>query len=123
MVTDAVAADAADQPFAFCTLPVNVYPIADDIPVGVTGLEPLVVSDSPFGVAPYDVIALPPVAFAVTVTVAAPLLYGRFIPTSTAETVGACGTVVAVIELDALDSSPVPAAFVPLTLKVYAVPD
>ena len=58
-------------------------------------------------------------AFAVKLTVAAPLLNGLFVPTSdTEETEGACGTVVAVITLDASDSSPVPAAFVPLTLKV-----
>ena len=41
----------------------------------------------------------------------------------TAPSVGACGTVVAVIELDALEASPVPTAFVPVTVKVYEVPD
>ena len=32
--------------------------------------------------------------------------------------VGACGTVVAVTELDAADAGPVPAAFAPVTVKV-----
>jgi hypothetical protein len=37
--------------------------------------------------------------------------------------VGACGTVVAVIELDALELLEVPAELVAVTVKVYAVAD
>jgi hypothetical protein len=37
--------------------------------------------------------------------------------------VGACGTVVAVIELDALDAELVPAEDVAVTVNVYAVAD
>ena len=65
----------------------------------------------------------PPVAPPVTVTVAAPLLYGRLVPTSAAVTDGACGTVVAVIEFDAADGADVPTAFVAVTVNVYATPD
>ena len=67
---------------------------------------------------------MPPVAPALKLTVTAPLSYGLFVPTSETDDIdGACGTVVAVIELDALEASPVPAAFVPVTVKVYEVPD
>jgi hypothetical protein len=55
--------------------------------------------------------------------VAAPLLYARPVPTFAAVTVGACGTVVAVIELDADDAALVPAEDVAVTVKVYAVAD
>jgi hypothetical protein len=37
--------------------------------------------------------------------------------------VGACGTVVAVIELEAAEAAPVADAFVPVTAKVYEVAD
>jgi hypothetical protein len=37
--------------------------------------------------------------------------------------VGACGTVVAVMLLEAAEAADVPAAFVPVTVNVYAVPD
>jgi hypothetical protein len=43
--------------------------------------------------------------------------------TVTVPIVGACGIVVAVIEFDAAEAAPVPAALVPVTVKVYAVPD
>jgi hypothetical protein len=43
--------------------------------------------------------------------------------TVTAPIVGACGTVVAVIELEALDAGLNPAAEVARTVKVYAVAD
>ena len=60
--------------------------------------------------------AEPPVAPPVTVTVVAPLLYARLVPTSATVIVGACGTVVAVMLLEAAD-----AALVPLRLVAVAV--
>ena len=60
----------------------------------------------------YPVIVLPPVAGATQVTVSA---------RAAVDTVGAAGvagTVVAVIELEAVDASEVPTAFVAVTVKV-----
>ena len=59
----------------------------------------------------------PPFAAAVTVIVAAPLLYARPVPTLTAVPVGRSGTVVAVIEFVVV-AADVPLAFVAVTLKV-----
>jgi hypothetical protein len=66
----------------------------------------------------YDVIAFPPVALAVNGTDA------EKTPTAGAVTVpivGACGTVVAVTEEDALDERDVPLAFVAVIVNVYDV--
>jgi len=63
----------------------------------VTGDPPDAVNEDGLEVAVYEVIAEPPVAPPVAVIVAAPLLYGRPVPTFVAVTDGACGTVVAVI--------------------------
>ena len=64
-------------------------------------------------------IGWPPVAFAVNVTTAWALPQATFVPTSEAvPIVGACGTVVAVIELDAADAFELPTAFVAITLNV-----
>ena len=64
-------------------------------------------------------IAFPPVAPGVIATVINPLLNPRpehvFV---TDPSVGACGTVVTITELDAADAAPVPAALVPVTVKV-----
>jgi hypothetical protein len=43
--------------------------------------------------------------------------------TVTEERVGACGTVVAVLELEDAEAEEVPTAFVAVTVNVYAVPD
>jgi hypothetical protein len=61
--------------------------------------------------------AAPPVAPAVYVTVALPF------PAVAVPIVGACGTVVAVMLLDALEFAESPAPFVAFTTKVYAVFD
>jgi hypothetical protein len=66
-----------------------------------------------------EVSADPPV-LEPAVMFAAPLLYGRPVPTLAAVTVGACGTVVAVIEFNDV-ADEVPLAFVAVKLKVYAV--
>ena len=67
----------------------------------------------------YDVIVEPPLAAGVNVTVAAPLLYARLVPTFVAVGVDiVSGTVVGVTEeLEEL-SVEFPLAFVALTLKV-----
>jgi hypothetical protein len=63
----------------------------------------------------YDVIAFPPVAFAVNGTNAenTPIAGAVTVPT-----VGACGTVVAVTEADADEDSDVPPEFVAVIVKV-----
>jgi hypothetical protein len=66
----------------------------------------------------YPVIADPPVALAVNGTDALVADGELAVPT-----VGACGTVVAVIELDAAEAELVPIAEVAVTVKVYAVLD
>ena len=60
----------------------------------------------------YPVIALPPVAGATQVTVSARAAV------VTVGAAGVAGTVVAVIELDALEASEVPTEFVAVTVKV-----
>lgn len=62
--------------------------------------------------------AFPPVPPAVYATVAVVTPVVVAVPI-----VGASGTVVAVIDADGLDAGPVPAAFVPVTVKVYDVLD
>jgi hypothetical protein len=64
-------------------------------------------------VAVYPVIAEPPVAPAVNGTETTP-----DVPPVAVPIVGACGTVVAVIELDALEDAEVPAAEVAVTVNV-----
>jgi hypothetical protein len=88
-----------------------------DNPETVIGEAPVPVNDPGLDVAVYADTALPPVAPAVYVTVAEAL------PAVAAPIVGACGTVVAVIELDALEAGEVPAADVAVTVNVYAVAD
>jgi hypothetical protein len=78
----------------------------------VIGLAPVPVIELGVDVAVNVEIAAPPVAPAVYVTVA---------DTSPAVAVpieGACGTVVAVMLLDAAEAAEVPDAFVPVTVKV-----
>jgi hypothetical protein len=82
-------------------------------PETVIGEEPLVpVSPPGLEVAVYVDTAAPPVALAVNGTDAV-------VPERvTVPMVGACGTVVAVIELDAFDAEDVPAADVAVTVNV-----
>ena len=80
---------------------------------------PALVSTPPagFDVTVYPVIALPPVfEGAVNVTVACAL------PGVAATPVGAPGTPIGVTLFEAADAAPTPAAFVAVTVKVYAVP-
>ncbi len=69
-------------------------------------------------VAVYPVIAEPPVALVVKGTDTTPDAPPVAVPM-----VGACGTVVAVILLDAAEAGLVPTALVAVTVNVYAVPE
>jgi hypothetical protein len=82
----------------------------------VIGLAPVPVILEGEEVAVNTETAEPPVAFAVYVTVAEAL------PPVAVPIVGACGTVVAVIELEVV-AVEVPLALVAVTLNVYAVAD
>jgi hypothetical protein len=117
-VTALDADDAAPVPAAFVAVTVKVYDVPLVKPDTVSGLdEPDAVNEPGLDVAVYDVIALPPLdEGAVNVTLVLAL------PAVAVPMVGAPGTVIAVIELDALDAAPVPTAFVALTVKVYDVP-
>jgi hypothetical protein len=89
------AADAAPVPIAFVAVTVNVYEVDDCKPATVNGDEaPDAVNPPGLDVTVYEVIAdLPLFAGAVNVTVAAPLLKARAVPTSVAvPIVGAAGT-------------------------------
>ena len=100
------------------------------VDVTVYVLDPAVVSvmimglDAPVFVMPdedvtvYDVIADPPVAPAVNGTETVLYAVDEAVPI-----VGAAGTVVAVIELDAAPTFDVPVVFVAVPLNVYAVFD
>jgi hypothetical protein len=83
----------------------------------VIGLAPVPVIELGEDVAVNVDAAAPPVAPAVYATVAEPF------PAVALPIVGACGTVVAVIELDALDAADVPTTDVAVTVNVYAVAD
>ena len=74
------------------------------VPVNEPGLEVTV----------YPVMVEPPVAFAVNVTDAVVPVP----PSDAVPIVGACGTVVAVIDVDAEELGLVPVEFAPLTVKV-----
>jgi hypothetical protein len=78
----------------------------------VIGLAPEPVAPPGEAVAVYADTAFPPVAPAVYATVA--LVF----PAVAVPIVGACGTVVAVIELDGAEAGLLPAAFAPTTVKV-----
>jgi hypothetical protein len=67
----------------------------------------------------YPVIVLPPVAGAVQVTTSVAV----FNTEATVGAAGVAGTVVAVIDEEALDAADVPKEFVAVTVKVYAVFD
>jgi hypothetical protein len=91
MVTAPEAAEAAEVPPPLVAVTVNVGVAPEEIPVTVIG------EDAPVAVCPVlavtvnDVAAFGPVG--VKVTVAAPLLYARPVPTFVAETLsGALGT-------------------------------
>jgi hypothetical protein len=120
-VTEAEAADARDVPLALVAVTVYVYAVFDCNPVTVTGLDaPVPVNDPGDEVAVYPVIADPPVAPAVNATEAEPLLNARPEPLLViAPIVGACGTVVAVMLLEAADWIPTTLVDVtPVALKV-----
>jgi hypothetical protein len=101
-------------PFVFVAVTVYVY-VPFTVSVTVTGLVPVAVTPEE-EVTVYPVIADPPVAPAVNVTVTVPPETRDAVPI-----VGACGTVVAVIEDDALDAGPVALALVAVTANVYDV--
>jgi hypothetical protein len=119
VVIELDADEAGDVPLAFVAVTVNVYEVAPVRPLTDIGLDkPDPLPPAGDDVAVNAVMADPPVAFAVYPTVAV------FTPVFVAEPiVGACGIVVAVMLLDAAEGFPVPAAFVPVTVKVYAVAD
>jgi hypothetical protein len=118
VVTDEEAEDAVDVPFAFVAVTVNVYAVFCARPDTEIGLDPVPVMLEGDEVAVNAETAFPPVAPAVYATVTTPTAVAF-----TAPMVGACGTVVAVTDEDALDACPVPAALVPVTVNVYAVSD
>jgi len=101
------AAEAGLVPVELTAVAVKVYAVALARPVAVTGevLVNVVGEVAGFGVTTYEV-GVPPVALAVTVTVADPLLYARLVPTLDAETVGASGT--SLISITAFKPSGVP---------------
>ena len=68
------------------------------------------------------VIAFPPFT-ADAVIATAPLPNALPVPTFAADTVGACGTVVAVTADEAVDAAEVPAALVAVTVKVGVAPE
>jgi hypothetical protein len=113
VVIDPDAEDAVDVPFALVAVTVNVYAVFCARPDTVIGLEPVPVRLEGDDVAVYADTALPPVAPAVyaTVAVVPPVAVA-------APIVGACGTVVAVTDEEALDACPVPAPLVPVTVNV-----
>jgi len=118
-LTELLAEDDVEVPFAFTAAIVNVYEVpATNVPVTLNGEEVPDTEREILGllVAVYEVIAEPPVAPAVNGIETVVLLV-----TVTVPIVGACGTVVAVIELDALDTGEVPVEFVAVAVNVYEV--
>jgi hypothetical protein len=106
------AADAVDVPLTLVAVTVNVYAVPFVNPVTVIGEDPVPVSPPGDDVAVNVETAAPPVAPAVYVTVACAL------PAVAVPIVGACGTVVAIILLDAAELEESPTAFVALTTNV-----
>jgi hypothetical protein len=84
--------------------------VSPDTVIGLVALEPVI--DPGLEVAVNVDTVLPPFAFAVNATVAEAL------PAVAVPIVGACGTVVAVMLLDAADAGPVPRELVAVTVKV-----
>jgi hypothetical protein len=84
---------ASDVPTAFVAVTVKVYPVFDCNPVTCTEVEDVVAVNEPGEeVTVYEVIGAPFEEGAVQLTVAAPLLNARPVPTSVAETdVGTLG--------------------------------
>jgi hypothetical protein len=114
-VTLLLALLAVEVPFAFVAVTVKVYAVAAVNPETVIGLVAEVPVNEPgVDVAVKVVIAEPPVAPAVNATetvVPVP-------PSVAVPIVGACGTVVAVMLVDALEEGLAPVVFVPATVKV-----
>ena len=115
--TELDAEDAKDIPLTLVAVTVNVYAVPFVSPVTVIGLDAPVPVCPPDDVTVYPVIAEPPVAGAVNVTLADAL------PAVAVPIVGAAGLVVAVMLLDAEDTDPGPTAVVAVIVKVYAVAD
>lgn len=109
---------AGPVPAAFVADTVNVYVTPLLSPTIVNGLAvPLTVAPPGLAVTEYPVIVAPPLlAGDVNATVACPF------PPTAITLVGAPGTVRGVTAPEALLESPVPAALVAVTLKVYGVP-
>ena len=104
VVTRFEATDEFEFPFAFVAVTVKEYCVLDGSPVTDIG-DPAPATTKPAGelYVVYPVIALPPVAGAVNATSIRPLLYARPEPRFVAvPIVGLFGTVVAVIEFEAL---------------------
>jgi hypothetical protein len=111
--TDPEALLAVDVPLALVAVTVNVYAVPVVKPLTVIGDDaPVPVIDPGVDVAVNPVIAEPPVSLAVNATVAEVAL-----ASATAPIVGACGTVVAVIDPDVPEID-VLIELVPLTVNV-----
>ena len=117
-ITELDVDDDIDEPLTLFATTVNVYEVPAVRPFTFNGEEdPLPVTLPGFEVAVYPVIELPPVAFALKVILALSNPYEVEI------SVGACGTVVAVILFDELEDIEVPLAFVAVIVNVYEEPD
>jgi hypothetical protein len=80
---------AVEVPLAFVAVTLYVYEVDEARPVIVNGDDPVAEKLPGLETAEYKVIAEPPVAPPVTVTVVAPLLNARLVPTSATVIVGA----------------------------------
>jgi len=107
------ADEALDVPLALVAVTVNVYAVEPVRPVIDIGDAPVPVPPAGDDVAVKVETAEPPVAPAVYATVAVVTPVAVALPI-----VGACGTVVAVIELEALESAESPTALVAFTTNV-----
>ena len=116
-VEGVIAADAAEArpvPTTFVAVTVNVYAVPFVSPVTTNGeAPPETVAPPGDAVTAYEVIAEPPLLTGATnPTVTSPL---PRVPTTN---VGAPGTVAGVTDADALEATPVPTAFVAVTVNV-----
>jgi hypothetical protein len=94
---------------------VYVPAVISVIPIGVVVFVPVLAE---LEVVVNTVTVSPPVAFAVNGTETTP-----DVPPEAVPIVGACGTVVAVMLLDAADAADVPIEFVAVAVNVYSTPD
>ena len=118
-VTAALGLEPALLPTALVAVTVNVYavPLVRPVTVQLVAVVQVLVPPVGLEVTAYPVMALPPLLTgAVQDTTACPL------PGAAVTSVGAPGVVLGVTAVLGLDAALVPAMFVAVTVKVYAVP-